>query len=62
MNTNMWMHPFTNKHLAVLQDTFEFKVVAPISKTLACGDTGKDHSLHSTEQSLIALYRGGCHG
>ncbi|ORZ18640.1 flavo protein [Absidia repens] len=40
MNTNMWVHPFTGKHLAVLQDTFNFKVVAPISKTLACGDTG----------------------
>ncbi|SAL99925.1 hypothetical protein [Absidia glauca] len=40
MNTNMWVHPFTNKHLNVLQDTFDFQVVAPISKTLACGDTG----------------------
>ncbi|KAI8334753.1 flavoprotein [Chlamydoabsidia padenii] len=40
MNTNMWVHPFTSKHLAVLKDTFNFKVMAPISKTLACGDTG----------------------
>ncbi|KAI8099094.1 flavoprotein [Halteromyces radiatus] len=40
MNTNMWVHPFTSKHLSVLEDTFDFKIVAPISKTLACGDTG----------------------
>ncbi|KAG0165193.1 hypothetical protein DFQ28_009109, partial [Apophysomyces sp. BC1034] len=40
MNTNMWTHPFTATHLGVLQDTLTFKIISPISKTLACGDTG----------------------
>ncbi|CAO3630067.1 unnamed protein product [Cunninghamella echinulata] len=40
MNTHMWTHPFTAKHLSVLEDDFRFKIVAPISKLLACGDTG----------------------
>ncbi|CDS07569.1 hypothetical protein LRAMOSA01518 [Lichtheimia ramosa] len=40
MNTNMWMHPFTARHLGVLQELLKFQVISPISKTLACGDTG----------------------
>ncbi|KAI9025295.1 flavoprotein [Phycomyces nitens] len=40
MNTNMWDHPFTAKHLDVLQDILQFKVISPISKLLACGDLG----------------------
>ncbi|KAI8148961.1 flavoprotein [Fennellomyces sp. T-0311] len=40
MNTNMWNHPFTAKHLGVLRDALGFKIIDPISKTLACGDTG----------------------
>jgi len=40
MNTNMWEHSFTAKHLSVLTDTLGFRVVAPISKLLACGDLG----------------------
>ena len=40
MNTNMWDHTFTAKHIAVLQETLNFKVISPISKLLACGDTG----------------------
>ena len=41
MNTNMWMHPFTSKHLGVLREMLSFQVIEPISKKLACGDTGK---------------------
>ncbi|KAI8365346.1 phosphopantothenoylcysteine decarboxylase-like protein [Radiomyces spectabilis] len=40
MNTNMWNHPFTNKHLDVLQKSLNFNVIDPISKQLACGDIG----------------------
>ncbi|KAJ3021565.1 hypothetical protein HKX48_008232 [Thoreauomyces humboldtii] len=39
MNTNMWTHPFTRKHLAVCGE-LGYMVVEPIVKTLACGDTG----------------------
>ncbi|CAG8448910.1 10009_t:CDS:2 [Ambispora leptoticha] len=40
MNTNMWNHPFTAKHLKVLVEELGYIVVPPISKKLACGDLG----------------------
>lgn len=40
MNTLMWEHPFTNKHLHVLQHELGVQVIPPITKTLVCGDTG----------------------
>ncbi|KAI9275525.1 flavoprotein [Phascolomyces articulosus] len=40
MNTNMWMHPFTSRHISVLREMLNFQIIDPISKTLACGDTG----------------------
>lgn len=40
MNTNMWTHPFTDKHIAILRDTYNVTMIDPISKKLACGDTG----------------------
>ncbi|KAJ2959371.1 hypothetical protein NQZ79_g5152 [Umbelopsis isabellina] len=40
MNTNMWMHPFTAKHLEVLESLLSYKIISPISKLLACGDLG----------------------
>ncbi|RUS16904.1 LOW QUALITY PROTEIN: flavo protein [Endogone sp. FLAS-F59071] len=40
MNTNMWEHPFTAKHLSVLTEALGFRIVAPIQKLLACGDLG----------------------
>ncbi|KAG0333126.1 hypothetical protein BG000_009453 [Podila horticola] len=40
MNTNMWNHKFTAKHLAVLTDELHYRVIPPISKLLACGDLG----------------------
>lgn len=42
MNTSMWHHPFTAKHLQVLESVLDYKIIQPISKKLACGDTGKD--------------------
>ncbi|KAF9421646.1 hypothetical protein BGZ94_008790 [Podila epigama] len=40
MNTNMWNHKFTAKHLAVLKQELGYRVIPPISKLLACGDLG----------------------
>ncbi|KAI8854184.1 putative phosphopantothenoylcysteine decarboxylase [Chytridium lagenaria] len=40
MNTHMWNHPFTSKHMHTLSKDLGYKVEDPISKTLACGDTG----------------------
>ena len=39
MNTLMLQHPVTDEHLHRLQ-TWGVKVVPPVSKELACGDTG----------------------
>ncbi|KAI9203844.1 flavoprotein [Polychytrium aggregatum] len=40
MNTHMWTHPFTQKHLDVLAAEASYIIIPPITKTLACGDTG----------------------
>lgn len=39
MNTHMYTHPMTERHLSVLRD-FGFHIIPPISKELMCGDTG----------------------
>jgi phosphopantothenoylcysteine decarboxylase len=41
MNTLMWEHPATAKHIATLKEWFEdLNIVQPCVKTLACGDNG----------------------
>jgi phosphopantothenoylcysteine decarboxylase len=41
MNTQMWDHPLTARHLkAVAVDAMRLTIVGPITKTLACGDIG----------------------
>eukprot|EP00727_Mastigamoeba_balamuthi_P012336 m51a1_g7725 putative phosphopantothenoylcysteine decarboxylase (183) ;mRNA; f:152878-153689 len=40
MNTAMWEHPFTAKHLEVL-GSLGIRVIPPVSKRLACGDIGQ---------------------
>ncbi len=42
MNTNMWQHPLTAKQLATVQSfgISTVTVISPITKLLACGDTG----------------------
>ncbi|WPH03740.1 phosphopantothenoylcysteine decarboxylase [Acrodontium crateriforme] len=46
MNTAMWSHPATAKHLRVLEEEWGVKeggwieVLRPVEKELACGDTG----------------------
>eukprot|EP00048_Salpingoeca_helianthica_P016591 m.233150 g.233150 ORF g.233150 m.233150 type:complete len:200 (+) comp18999_c0_seq1:164-763(+) len=39
MNTHMWEHPVTSTQIATLQ-SWGFTCIAPISKILACGDSG----------------------
>lgn len=39
MNTHMWNHPITLKHIEQLQE-WNVKIVNPIEKKLACGDYG----------------------
>ena len=39
MNTHMWRHPLTAKHIAVLED-IGCSCISPVTKTLACGDHG----------------------
>ena len=46
MNTAMWVHPVTQKQMAVLEEDWNIKnggwidVLRPVEKELACGDTG----------------------
>jgi phosphopantothenoylcysteine decarboxylase len=41
MNTFMWEHPLTERHLAAVQrDSPRLRICAPQSKRLACGDVG----------------------
>ena len=46
MNTAMWLHPLTSRHIKVLEDDWGVehggwvRVLRPMEKTLACGDTG----------------------
>lgn len=41
MNTLMWKHPLTQKHLQFIQETLPYiEFIGPIEKTLACGDKG----------------------
>lgn len=39
MNTKMYDHPITSKHIATLQE-WGYYLVPVIEKTLMCGDTG----------------------
>lgn len=42
MNTRMWLHPSTDEQLGKLGDSYmdSLIIVEPISRQLACGDTG----------------------
>jgi phosphopantothenoylcysteine decarboxylase len=41
MNTLMWKHPLTARHLRQIQtDNANVRIVGPITKGLACGDVG----------------------
>jgi phosphopantothenoylcysteine decarboxylase len=42
MNTRMWRHPATNEHIDKIRKWYDitFQIIPPISKKLACGETG----------------------
>jgi len=40
MNTHMWDHPFTRKHINILKE-LGYKEIPPVVKRLACGDFGE---------------------
>lgn len=40
MNTKMWEHPITEEHLDKLQKWYKLHIIYPVSKKLACGETG----------------------
>ncbi|KAH9924309.1 flavoprotein [Epithele typhae] len=40
MNTLMFEHPLTARHLQVVREVIGYTVVGPIGKMLACGDVG----------------------
>ena len=40
MNTAMWEHPVVQRNLRWLDDLGRYRIVAPTSKRLACGDVG----------------------
>lgn len=41
MNTLMWEHPVTTKQIKVLETEWSwFRVLRPVEKLLACGDSG----------------------
>lgn len=40
MNTAMWEHPVTKKHLDEIAEFGRIIVVPPVTKTLICGDIG----------------------
>lgn len=50
MNTQMYYHPMTAKHLKVVQDELGYQVLGPISKGLACGDDGPSLSVSCLRQ------------
>ncbi|KAG8756531.1 hypothetical protein FRC14_002971 [Serendipita sp. 396] len=40
MNTMMYEHPLTARHLSIVKDVLKYRVEGPIAKGLACGDVG----------------------
>lgn len=40
MNTLMYMHPLTARHMAFAREALGYEILGPIEKRLACGDLG----------------------
>ncbi|KAI8372195.1 flavoprotein [Blakeslea trispora] len=55
MNTSMWHHPLTARHLDVLQSILQYHIIQPIRKTLACGDTGIGAMAESQNISIFVM-------
>ncbi|KAL8695303.1 MAG: hypothetical protein Q9218_000202 [Villophora microphyllina] len=73
MNTAMWLHPITEKHIKTLQEDWGvdgrtggwIEVLKPIEKTLACGDAGTGAMVEWTDivsviEERLALDRDLC--
>jgi phosphopantothenoylcysteine decarboxylase len=41
MNTLMYLHPLTSRHLNFVREVLGYQVIGPIEKRLACGDLGQ---------------------
>ena len=56
MNTLMWQHPLTAKHLAAVAEQMpgRVRIVSPVSKLLACGDSG-DGAMAELEDIVAAV-------
>ena len=60
MNTHMYLHPLTAKHLSVVRDELGYQVWGPVSKKLACGDIGVGGMVEWSElvDRIVTLARG----
>ncbi|KAB5589471.1 hypothetical protein CTheo_7084 [Ceratobasidium theobromae] len=57
MNTHMYEHPLTAKHLSIMSDTIGYTVVGPVGKALACGDVGMGAMTPWTEIVQLVVSR-----
>lgn len=55
MNTLMWENPLTQMHLNLLTKVYRSPIVGPISKKLACNDTGMGGL--SSPDSILAFMK-----
>ena len=58
MNTEMWHHPVVERNLGWIQEMDRYRIVQPIEKRLACGDTGIG-GLAEPEHILAAIEAAG---
>lgn len=58
MNTEMWHHPVVQRNLGWIQEMDRYRIVDPIEKRLACGDTGLG-GLADPESILAAIEAAG---
>ncbi len=56
MNTEMWAHPVVVRNLRWIEELGRYTIVPPVSKRLACGDTGAG-ALASPEDILAECER-----
>ena len=60
MNTAMWEHPFTAKHVSTLREELGVLFVPPVAKRLACGDVGM--GALASVASIVGAVRGAIAG
>lgn len=59
MNTLMWLHPLTARHVDFLVSVLGYHVLGPIEKRLACGDVGQGAMLEWKEIVQVVVKRFG---